>query len=77
MAGRKYRLSLNNEKYCPVCGKLFYPLDINDWVYRHHSKLFCSWHCLRQYQKENNIGESHYGKSEKRGELSNGKRKVC
>ena len=40
---------------CPICGKEFHAGA--DWVYRrgydeHHRSYFCSWKCIRLYEKQ-------------------------
>ena len=47
------------EKQCAICGKLFYPPDKTCWAYkrekeirqRHLTLYFCSWGCLRKYER--------------------------
>ena len=39
------------DRKCPMCGKEFFVRDANDWVYKRNSQYFCSWHCLRNYEK--------------------------
>lgn len=43
-------------KKCVICGKSFYMPCQYDWVYRRYGrngdKYMCSWHCLREYDKE-------------------------
>ena len=49
---------------CPWCGKLFFAHDIHGWVYKAyvynkqsgvtHKKMFCSWGCMRAFEKEKN-----------------------
>lgn len=37
---------------CPVCGKEFWVVDIERWVYKTNSIPMCSYTCYRTYQKE-------------------------
>ena len=41
------------ERRCPVCKKIF--ITSNEWVFKKtygsHEKQFCSWGCLRKYEK--------------------------
>lgn len=38
---------------CDQCGKLFHIPDKGTWCYRHGTKYFHTWRCLRAYEKEN------------------------
>ena len=43
---------------CPICGREFYPPDVEEWAYRTRQysgavRLYCSWHCLREEQRRN------------------------
>ena len=41
-------------RFCQMCGKEFYPPSA-DWAYKEGKmkvKYFCSWGCLRQWEKE-------------------------
>ena len=49
-------------KTCPVCGKVFFVQEAEKWAYyrwgytptRAKYKVhICSWHCLRQWDREN------------------------
>ena len=46
-----------NTRTCPVCGKTFYVHATDTWAYKSYNKqkkrpaYFCSWHCLRAFQK--------------------------
>lgn len=59
----------NNMRKCFVCGKKFYCDNLELWAYKRcyrsretgkmtmgHNKVFCSYHCMREYQKGS---ESH------------------
>ena len=50
---------------CPICGKMFWCDNLDMWVYKKgyrnrmtgkislaHSLLFCSYHCMREYEKQ-------------------------
>lgn len=39
------------DKKCYLCGKEFVYTDKVGWGYKKGEKLFCSWKCLRQYEK--------------------------
>lgn len=45
-----------HEKNCPVCGKHFAMSRIDLWAYRrkenHQDNYFCSWRCLRAWDKQ-------------------------
>lgn len=45
-----------HEKDCPVCGKHFAMSRIDLWAYKrqenHQDNYFCSWSCLRAYDKQ-------------------------
>lgn len=41
----------NSHKRCKTCEKDFYVPNSEDWVYRRGSFWFCSWSCLRKYEK--------------------------
>ena len=38
------------ERQCPMCTKLFYADE--RYAYQMDSRFFCSWHCLRAYEKD-------------------------
>ena len=44
------------ERKCPVCGKTFIVRYVKDYVYKttynSKTKVFCSWGCLRKYEKK-------------------------
>ena len=51
------------EKICPMCSKRFYPMAVDEWVYKRPKKYnsktgaggymhFCSWSCLKKYDKQ-------------------------
>ena len=46
---------LNHPYECPQCKKSFFVPISGSWVYRYqvgkYMKLFCSWGCLRKYEK--------------------------
>lgn len=35
---------------CPTCKKEFAP-NPDEWAYVRDKKKFCSWHCLREYDR--------------------------
>lgn len=37
---------------CPVCGKEFWVVDIEQWVYRINGGPMCSYTCYRKGQKK-------------------------
>lgn len=50
---------------CPQCGKRFYVAELGDWAYKRYLQgtaesnygknqkvWFCSWHCIRAYDRE-------------------------
>ena len=38
---------------CPLCEKMFYiPIFCQKWTYRKGSKLFCSYSCMRAYERK-------------------------
>ena len=47
------------QRTCAICGKVFYPPDPGAWVFkrelernhRHKVIYFCSWGCLRKYER--------------------------
>ena len=48
-------------RICPTCGKTFYIIDLDYWAYAIWKNMgtggkkieFCSWGCLRKYEKMN------------------------
>ena len=51
----------DHTRFCPVCGKRHYPCDLDDYVYKRIVKTpkketltlyFCSWTCLRKWDKD-------------------------
>lgn len=53
-----------NMRKCPICGKQFFCDNLELWAYKRayknrktgkvsnsHKKVFCSYHCMREYQK--------------------------
>lgn len=45
---------------CGTCGKKFYVMSVTNWAYKIKRKspkvlYFCTWGCLRRYEKEHNI----------------------
>ena len=61
---------------CPVCGKVFYPAVKEQWVFRRYimyghrtgtqsEHLFCSWGCMRKYDREFVPPVSHRGRKKK------------
>lgn len=55
---------------CPICGKPFYCDNVEMWVYKKayknretgklskgHIKVFCSYHCFREWQKGGKNGK--------------------
>lgn len=51
-------LAKANMETCPICKKAFY-VSSSQWAYKDNHKYFCSWHCLRKYQKEHSSKEQH------------------
>jgi hypothetical protein len=56
----KYNVEIEGflkSRTCPVCGKTFYVHAMDTWTYKTYNKQkkgsadFCSWHCLRAFQK--------------------------
>jgi len=37
------------DRKCPQCGKEFFVRNALEWAYRRSNKLYCSWHCVREY----------------------------
>lgn len=61
---------------CPECGKIFYPPVKEQWVYRRYifksnrtgaqdEHLFCSWGCMRKYDREFVPPASNRGRKKK------------
>ena len=52
-----------NQKFCFLCGKEFYTSFPDSWAYKTdasilgHRRLFCSWKCLRAYEKEEELNK--------------------
>ena len=44
-------------KYCPICGKEFYPRP--GWAYKREGELLCSWKCLREAEKQEKESEEN------------------
>lgn len=36
---------------CPVCGRKFYKIHNGVWGWKIKRKIFCSYHCMREYEK--------------------------
>lgn len=55
---------------CKNCGKKFYISDRREWAYKIHDdvsrKYFCSWSCLRNYEKEIEEAKRQRRSSERR-----------
>lgn len=61
MSGKKYS---QDARECPICGKEFCVPVFEEWVYkrefntgkgnnkRNSRIVFCSWHCLRSWEKQ-------------------------
>lgn len=49
---------IGNERHCAICDRTF--IMRPEWVYKRGfgkgSKVFCSWHCLREYEKRHLTG---------------------
>lgn len=39
---------------CPVCGKEFWVVDIEQWVFKINSRPMCSYTCYRKQQNKIN-----------------------
>lgn len=45
------------KKKCPICGKEFFVLACDQWVYKRHKYggegyyYYCSWHCMREDER--------------------------
>ena len=51
---------LQNEKHCPVCGRLFFVTA--QWGYKSKDRCVCSWSCLRREEKrEEEMFEQKFG----------------
>ena len=37
---------------CRECHRIFYADDLGEYVYKRGAKYFCSWKCLRRYDKK-------------------------
>lgn len=46
MANEKQQLK---ERNCAICGKRFVFRD--EWVFRKKEKIFCSWGCMRKFER--------------------------
>lgn len=56
MTGRPLRRDLENaggdfELICPQCGKLFICWEVEPWVYKRGTRVFCSWKCYREVER--------------------------
>lgn len=44
----------DHTRKCPICGKLFWPPDLDTYVFKRTQQrsivYYCSWHCLREYE---------------------------
>ena len=38
-------------RICPVCGKTIIRICFGDYAYKMDGHIFCSWTCLRKYEK--------------------------
>lgn len=57
---------------CDQCGRIFYPAEKQTWVYKKNGlirgnkkesdRLFCSWKCLRAFEKTYIPPESNRGR---------------
>lgn len=55
-------------RVCAICGKVFYPPDPGEWVYKleyerkHKHKViyFCSWGCLRKHERGHEIRPDYH-----------------
>lgn len=58
---------------CFRCRKVFYAGDLSEYVYKQNGHLFCSWSCLRKYEKE-----QEYYRQQKKKEMAKkyGKKKT-
>ena len=36
---------------CPMCGREFYPAEIEAWAYKMDDRPYCSWKCLRRRER--------------------------
>ena len=58
---------------CPICGKMFWCDNLDMWVYKKgfrnrktgqislaHSLIFCSYHCMREYEKQRAASKRHF-----------------
>ena len=55
MKDNKTMLVHLKENICPICGRRFIVQDVDSYVYKSKKpqrKVFCSWGCLRKYEKE-------------------------
>lgn len=47
-----------DEHKCFMCKKWFFSTDISQWAYKMpykgNTKFFCSWPCLREFEKREN-----------------------
>lgn len=43
------------EKKCHECGKLFISHDPDNWAYKKNGYMFCSWHCLRDFERNHSM----------------------
>ena len=40
------------ECVCRECHRIFYVTDLGEYVYKRGTKNFCSWKCLRRYDRK-------------------------
>lgn len=41
----------SKDRICPICKKNFSPPNVTEWAYKVPNKVFCSWTCMRKYEK--------------------------
>ena len=49
---------------CPECGKQFGVVFPGDWAYKDQGALFCSWKCLRAWEKRQAVLRGEKAKEE-------------
>jgi hypothetical protein len=49
--------SILSEKTCPMCGKRMVRVYWGDYAYKFGSKYFCSYGCMRKYEKSRPVAK--------------------
>ena len=60
------------QKTCPICGKTIVRICFSEYAYKKDGHFFCSWTCMREYEKGGKLKFEDTSKKKRNMNLTKG-----